>query len=148
MRLALGTKEELNTYADSLISRENKGTDRDNKGVGWDMSIPLNRLYTETRRPHSRAYFPRGIIAQEIPYPFFYEVTFIDKTDLHAVRHFIAFAQNITSRLTLMGTSRKTDFRSRDIAKNNFSGIDISQGLDLEPPSLSPHFLLLIYYSF
>ena len=53
MRLALGTKEELNTYADSLISRENKGTDRDNKGVGRDMSISLNLLYTETRRPHS-----------------------------------------------------------------------------------------------
>ena len=42
-----------------------------------------------------------------------------------------------------MWTSRLTDFRSRDIAKNNFSGIDISQGLDLEPPSLSPYFLLL-----
>ena len=25
-----------------------------------------------------------------------------------------------------------------DIAKNNFSGIDISQGLDLKPPSMSP----------
>ena len=43
-----------------------------------------------------------------------------------------------------MRTSRKTDFRSRDIAKNNFIGIDISQGLDLEPPSLSPYFLLVI----
>ena len=38
-----------------------------------------------------------------------------------------------------MRTSRKTDFRLRDIAKNNFSGIDISQGLNLEPPS---YFLL------
>ena len=28
-------------------------------------------------------------------------------------------------------------------SKNNFSGIDISQGLDWEPPSLSPHFLLV-----
>ena len=43
-----------------------------------------------------------------------------------------------------MRTSQKTDFRSRDIAKNNFSGIDISQGLDLEPSSLSPYFLLLL----
>ena len=41
-----------------------------------------------------------------------------------------------------MRTSRRTDFRSRDIAKNNFSGIDISQGLDLEFPSQSPYFLL------
>ena len=39
-----------------------------------------------------------------------------------------------------MRTSRNTDFRSRDIAKNNFSGIDISQGLDLVPPSLSRYF--------
>ena len=36
-----------------------------------------------------------------------------------------------------MRTSRK------DITKNNFSGIDISQGLELEPPSLSPYFLLV-----
>ena len=42
-----------------------------------------------------------------------------------------------------MWTSRKTDFRSRDVAKNNFSGIDISQGLDLVFPSLSLHFLLI-----
>ena len=40
-----------------------------------------------------------------------------------------------------MRTSRKTDFRSRDIAKNNFSEIDISQDLDLESPSLSSYFL-------
>ena len=33
------------------------------------------------------------------------------------------------------------DFRS---SKNNFRGHDISQGLDWEPPSLSPHFLLVI----
>ena len=42
-----------------------------------------------------------------------------------------------------MRTSQKLDFSSREIAKNNFSGIDISQGLDLEPPSLSPYFLLV-----
>ena len=33
------------------------------------------------------------------------------------------------------------DFRS---SKNNFRGHDISQGLDREPPSLSPHFLLVL----
>ena len=81
----------------------------------------------------------------EIPFPFSYEVIFIDKTNLHAARHFIAFAQNIRSRLALMRTCRKTYFRSRVIAKNNFSGIDISQGLDLERPSLSPCFLLVIH---
>ena len=45
-----------------------------------------------------------------------------------------------------MRTSRKTDFRSRDtVAKNNCSGIDIPQGLDLDPPSLSPYFLLTLF---
>ena len=44
-----------------------------------------------------------------------------------------------------MQRSWNTDFRSRDSAKNNFSGIDITQGLDLEPPSLSPYFLLVVY---
>ena len=39
-----------------------------------------------------------------------------------------------------MRTSRKKDFRS---SKNNFHGHDISQGLDREPPSLCPHFLLV-----
>ena len=92
------------------------------------------------------SYFPLRILAQEISFPFFYEVIFIDKTNLHAVRHFTEFAQNIRSRLTLMRMSRKTDFRSRDVAKNNFSGIDISQDLDLEPPSLSPYFLLLVHH--
>ena len=91
------------------------------------------------RRQHS---VPLRILAQEILFPFFYEVIFIDKTNLHAVRHFIAFRQNIISRLALIRTSRKTDFRWRDITKNNFSVIDISWGLDLEPRSLSPYFLL------
>ena len=40
-----------------------------------------------------------------------------------------------------MRTSRKTDFRS---SKNNFCGHDISQRLDREPPSLSPHFLSMM----
>ena len=39
-----------------------------------------------------------------------------------------------------MRTSRKIDFRS---SKNNFRGHAISQGLDREPPSLSPHVLAL-----
>ena len=43
--------------------------------------------------------------------------SFIDKTNLRAVCHFIEFTQNIRSRLALMWTSRKTDSRSRDIPK-------------------------------
>jgi len=30
----------------SLITRENKGTERDSEGVGWDMSIP-QRLFID-----------------------------------------------------------------------------------------------------
>ena len=52
-----------------------------------------------------------------------------------------AFLSNIRTRLACMRTSRKTDFRS---SKNNFREHDISQGLDREPPSLSPHFLLTV----
>ena len=36
-------------------------------------------------------------------------------------------------------------FESKSI--NNFSGIDISQSVDLERPSLSPHFLLTLTLS-
>ena len=52
----------------------------------------------------------------------------------------IYFLSNIRPRLACMRTSRKRDFRS---SKNNFRGHDISQGLDREPSSLSPHFLLI-----
>ena len=38
---------------------------------------------------------------------------------------------------------RQTSARTKTFARlNNFRGHDISQGLDREPPSLSPHFLL------
>ena len=47
-----------------------------------------------------------------------------------------------------MRTSRKTDLRlNKDLrsSKNNFRGHGIAQGLDREPPSLSPHFLFPTY---
>ena len=53
----------------------------------------------------------------------------------------IYFLSNIRPRLACMRTSRKTDFPS---SKNNFRGHDISPGLDREPPSPSPHFLLVL----
>ena len=59
----------------------------------------------------------------------------------------IYFLSNISPRLACMRTSRKTDFRyNKDFpsSKNNFRGHDISQWLDREPPSLSPHFLLML----
>ena len=124
-----------------MHSRENKGTERDNQGFDWDMSIPLKLFLTLEavcfpRRPHGEFSIKKYLFLS-----FTKSVIFIDKTNLHAVHHFIAFVQNIRLWLVEMRTSRKTDFRSRDIAKYNCSGIDISQGLDLELPSLSPYFL-------
>ena len=55
------------------------------------------------------------------------------------------FLSKIRPRLACMRTSRNTDFRwNKDFrsSKNNFRRHDISQGLDREPPFLSPHFLL------
>ena len=52
------------------------------------------------------------------------------------------YIHHVFSKGNIMRTSRKTDFRS---SKNNFRGHDIFQGLDREPPSLSPHFLLVIF---
>ena len=57
---------------------------------------------------------------------------------------------NIRPRLACMRTSRKTDIRlNKDFrsSKNNFRGHGISQGLDREPPCLSPHFLLVTIFS-
>ena len=72
-------------------------------------------------------------------------VTF--RPPLHEI---FAFLSNIRPRLACMRTSRKTDFRwNKDFRspKNNFRGHDISQGLDREPPSLFPHFLLWSFIS-
>ena len=57
-----------------------------------------------------------------------------------------AFLKNIRLRLACVRTSRETDFRyNKDfcLSKYSFRGHDMSQGLDREPPSLSPHFLLI-----
>ena len=47
-------------YLSLTLLRENKGTERDNQGVGWDMSIPLKLILTLDgkdvcfpRHPHS-----------------------------------------------------------------------------------------------
>ena len=63
----------------------------------------------------------------------------------------IYFLSNIRPKLAWMRTSRKTDFRWNKqfrSSKNNFRGHDISQGLDREPPSLSPHFLLVLHITY
>ena len=67
---------------------------------------------------------------------------------LHPLLHEIfAFLSNIRLRLARMRTSRKTNVRkNKDFRSsiNSFRGHDKSQGLDREPPPLSPHFLLLL----
>ena len=72
------------------------------------------------------AYFKPWLIGQNIPFTFFLEVAFIDKTYSNALRHLLN--NNIRSRLAFMRTSRKTiPLKSQSI--NNFSGIDISQSM-------------------
>ena len=76
-------------------------------------------------------------LAQDIPLSFYLEVAFIDKTFRYLRTN------HIRSRLAFMRTSRKTyflPFESQSI--NNFSDYDISQSVDWECPSLSPHVLL------
>ena len=55
--------------------RENKGTERDSEGVGWDMSIP-QKLFIDWLLKGSL--FPET--SALIPFPLFFEVVFIDKT--------------------------------------------------------------------
>ena len=57
------------------LSRENKGTERDSEGVGWDMSIP-QKLFIDWLLNGSL--FPET--SASIPFPLFFEVVFIDKT--------------------------------------------------------------------
>ena len=60
-----------------------------------------------------RTEFQLRILDVEIPFSFILILTLIDKLYLHAIRHYFAFTKNIRSRLALMRTTRKTDFRSR-----------------------------------
>ena len=73
-----------------MYARENKGTERDIEGVGWDMSIPL-KLFLVLDGNGNLFPEPSAIICF----------------------HYFAFTKNIRSRLALMRTSRKTDLRSR-----------------------------------
>ena len=57
------------------MTRENKGTERDSEGVGWDMSIP-QKLFIDWLLNGSL--FPET--SASIPFPLFFEVVFIDKT--------------------------------------------------------------------
>ena len=58
-----------------VMARENKGTERDSEGVGWDMSIP-QKLFIDWLLNGSL--FPET--SASIPFPLFFEVVFIDKT--------------------------------------------------------------------
>ena len=58
-----------------VAARENKGTERDSEGVGWDMSIP-QKLFIDWLLNGSL--FPET--SASIPFPLFFEVVFIDKT--------------------------------------------------------------------
>ena len=55
--------------------RENKATERDSEGVGWDMSIP-QKLFIDWLLNGSLF----SVTSAQIPFPLFFEVVFIDKT--------------------------------------------------------------------
>jgi len=89
--------------------------------------------------------FTLWIVDPKIPFSFFLELAFIDKPYLHAVRHIILLSLRTSDRgWPWCGRfGNRLPFESPSI--NNFSGIDISQSLDQEPSSLSPHFLLHLW---
>ena len=91
--------------------------------------------------PASEPFISKGTIehssncelSQDIPPSFFFEVDFIDKTYLYP---------NALRYLRSLNVSENTlPFVSQSI--NNFSDSDISQSVDRECPSLSPHVLLV-----
>ena len=117
----------------SMLPRENEGTEREAQGIGRDMSCP-RKLFLDERKSVFRDVRIQTCLA----------LRFLVKRENGGARRRlmnIYIHSNIRPRLACMRTSRKTDFRS---SKNNFRGHDISQGLDREPPSLSPHFLLML----
>ena len=124
-------------------TRENEGTEREVQGVGWDMSCP-RKLFLDERT----SLFQRKSVFRDVRMQSCLTHRFLVKRENGGGRGRlmnIYFLSNIRPRLACMRTSRKTDFRyNKDFrsSKNNFRGHDISQGLDREPPSLSPHFLL------
>ena len=79
--------------------------------------------------------------------PSFFEVTFIGQNLPQRSQPFsfhTALTKRIRSRLSLMRTSRKNTLPFESQFINNFSGIEISQSVDWDCPSLYPHFLLVV----
>ena len=76
--------------------------------------------------------------AQDIPLSFFLEVAFVDKTYPNALRYL--HTNRIRSRLAFM---RRLGKHTSILSINNFSSYVISQSVDWECPSLSPHVLLI-----
>ena len=134
-------KDDEQTLAElnSARPRENDRTEREAEGLGRDMSCPRKLLLAQRKyRFSSGSLFSETSACTCLALRF--SVTL--RPPLHEI---LVFLSNIRPRLACMRTSRKTDFHyNKDFrsSKNNFRGHDISQGLDREPPSLSPHFLL------
>ena len=101
------------------------------------MSIPLKLFLVLGGNGDVRTEFQLRILNVEIPFFFILILTFIDKLYLQAIRHYFASTK---IGLDADVSENRLPFESPSI--NNFSAIDISQGLDRELPSLSPYFLL------
>ena len=90
----------------------------------------------------SGAYFQLRIVDVEIPFSIILKLAFIDKLSPRYSPLFCFHLEHqIEVGLDADVSENILPFESPSI--NNFSGIDISQGLDREFPFLSPYFLLM-----
>ena len=124
-----------------VSARENEGTEREAQDVSRDMPCP-RKLFLDERM----CLFWRKSVVRDVRMQSCLALKFLVKRENGGARGRLMniYIHNVFSKYTR--TSRKTDFRwNKDFrsSKNNFRGHDISQGLDRELPSLSPHFLLV-----
>ena len=131
------------TFNFYISSRENKETERDTEGVGWDMSIP-QKLFIDWLFNGSVS---RNVRINTISLVFRSRFHRQNITPLGPPLQTIFWMELQTpDRGCLYADVRKTDFRSKWPSKNNFTELDKSQSLDWQCPSLPPYFLLISYF--
>ena len=91
------------------------------------------------------AYLKMWLIGQDIPFAFFLEVAFIDKSYSNALRHLLT--NDIRSRLAVYADVSENPLPLKSQSTHNFSGIDVSQSVDWECPCLPPHILCAASHS-
>ena len=128
---------------DKIATRENKETERDTEGVGWDMSI-LQKLFIY--------WLFNGSVSRNIRIN---TISLVFRSRFHRqnvtplgppLQAKFWMVLQTTDGGCLYADVLKTDFRSKWPSKNNFTELGISQSLDWQCPSLSPYFLLIVTY--